>query len=83
MAEKEFDTTEFFMTNKEPVLFNTNSSKWNDNNNNFCPKCHYNYKSNYHRNHCENTTPIGDEVIPLLITSLFYYLILKNKSWKR
>ena len=82
MIRSEFDTTEFFMTNKEPVLFNTNN-KWKDNDNNFCPICHRNYNSNYHRNYCNRQLPIGDEITPLLIISLFYYLILKNKLWKR
>ena len=83
------DTTAYFKSvyTQEYVPFEDNShnenikdkNKWD----NFCPKCHYNYNSHYHKTHCEKPLPLGDGIIPLLIIALFYYLIKKYKSWKQ
>ena len=55
----------------------------NNSSNNFCPICHWNYNSNYHKKHCENQLPLGDGIIPLLTILLLYYLSKNYKSWKR
>jgi hypothetical protein len=56
---------------------NYNDSYIKDKNDNFCPLCHWNYKSDYHKRHCENQLPIGDELLPMFIL-ISIYLIIKR-----
>ena len=44
---------------------------------NFCPICHYNWNSHYHRTKCKSQLPIGNELI--LFIFAFIYLIIKIK----
>lgn len=83
------DTTAYFRSiyTKEYMPFESDNhiedkydkSKWD----NFCPICHYNYNSHYHKTRCENQLPLGDGVTPLLIILFIYYLSKNYKSWKR
>lgn len=82
------DTTEYFRstyTHKYIPFESNNHNKHNEYNGwrNFCPRCHYNYNSHYHKAHCENQVPIGDGIIPLLIMLFIYYLSKNYKSWKK
>ena len=89
------DTTAYFRSvyTQGYVPFENNSyNKYNERNeyngnghgwNNFCPKCHCNYNSHYHKTRCTNQLPLGDGIIPLLSILLIYYLSKNYKSWKR
>ena len=84
------DTTAYFRSvyTQEYVPFeNNNYNEYNEHNkyngnghgwDNFCPKCHYNYNSHYHKTRCNNQLPIGDELLPFSIIVLIY-LIIKIK----
>ncbi len=54
----------------------------NDRNDNFCPKCHYNYHSHYHKTHCEGD-PLSLNGDFILLFFGLIYLIIKIKLWKR
>lgn len=76
------DTTEVFRSiyTQEYVPFDDNSYKNKDNNPmNFCPKCHKNYNSHHHKEHCFNLVPIGDEIIPF---SILIMILIIYKRWK-
>ncbi len=52
-----------------------------DKNNNFCPICHYNYHSHYHRSHCSNIgVPVGDGISLMLFIVGFYLIYKRFKS---
>lgn len=56
----------------------------NNPNDNFCPKCHYNYNSHNHKVNCDKpigSLPIGDGVFILLFL-LAFYIIYKKKFKK-
>ena len=77
------DTTIYFRSTytKEYVPFENDNSSDNyikDKDNNFCPLCHWNYNSDYHKRHCENSLQLGDELLPLFIL-ITIYLIIKRK----
>jgi len=52
-----------------------------DKNNNFCPICHYNYHSHYHRSYCNQGVPVGNGAAILLffitIYSIYKYLKIR------
>jgi len=67
----------------KPFEQNEYNKKDKDNHKNFCPVCHYNYNSHYHKKHCSNTgIPIGNGVLTMMILISFYviYRSLKNSK---
>ena len=63
------------VSSKDENIYSKN--KWD----NFCPICHYNYNSHYHKTHCNNNLPLIGDMLLLLFG--FIYLIIKIKLWKR
>lgn len=82
------DTTAYFkeVYTQEYIPFEDGSNNNEDNYikdgwDNFCPKCHYNYNSHYHKTHCNNNLPLNGDMLLLLFG--FIYLIIKIKLWKQ
>jgi hypothetical protein len=46
----------------------------------FCPICHYNLKSEAHRKSCNNTIPIGDSILPMILLCSIYMVIKLFKN---
>ena len=80
------DTTQygFYKTqsNESYKLFESEEFNYNksDKNDNFCPICHYNYNSHYHKTYCNNGVPISNGLIILLLIVGFYSIYKHFKS---